>query len=145
MIIKTGGDPDVHETINHMNSLGDDDASKMMRQHAASSMGARKPASMGAGAMGALGRGEKTGTFEENMDSRIKAGKFSAEGLASTSADELKEMVSSIDRIKAEGSVPPELNALQVDIDNYINNPLTKNPPQEVLTAMQNIQIRIKD
>lgn len=136
-IMKVGTDDDIHKTLDFISSVANTPEGIIIQQQVAADMGSRKPVSLGAGDMSNLSRGSYSGMFDDKVAGRIMASKISAETLVNTTSEELDRMIATIPSLPA-GS--PQLVALKGQINDYLGNPNTKKPADEILSRVNAIE-----
>jgi hypothetical protein len=136
-IMKVGADSDIHNTLDYLSTINGTPEGITIQQQASADIGNRKPLSIGAADMTALGRGQYTGTFDTKVGGRLLNGKISAEGINSASTDELDRYISVIPTLPV-GHV--ERTRLKTAIANYKTSPTYRAPASEVVTRINNIE-----
>lgn len=151
-LMKTGGDNDIHNLLDYLGTQPKDaqgrftDSSmQSIQQQVAADMGSRKPTSLGAGDMSTLNTGTYNGDFASKIEKRLAAGKFSAESLANTSADELDKILGHISangaRLRSDPTTLKAMQELEKDIAAFRTNPQLqgKQPAHEIASRMEDI------
>lgn len=140
-IMKTGGDGDIHKTLDYLSSIsGTGEEASTIQQQVAADIGGRKPLALGAADMANMGRGQYKGNFQQKILGRISAGKVSADALHGASADELQEFVKAIPQL---GVNDPQRAILKKAIADYKSNVNYRPPADEIARSINDIQSRL--
>lgn len=140
-IMKTGGDSDIHKTLDYLSSIsGSGEAASTIQQQVAADIGGRKPLALGAADMANMGRGQYKGEFKQKILGRISAGKVSAEALHGASADELQEFAQAIPQLDVND---PQRAILKAAIANYKSNVNYRPPADEIARSINDIESRL--
>lgn len=140
-VFEVGSADDVREAIDFIAkddpSWSDKEKSaiKSMRQQTRADVGSRKPIGLGNQAMSNLAVGAELGmTVEESLESRVRAGKITAEMIAQAPVEEARMLQGLTAKLKGD----PEFKKLQQQIVAFRTNPQLqgKQPAAEITSVM---------